>query len=861
MRVVAVVSAWAALTLFGLATPAAAALSPDRVPTFHLRARVTSAAGQPPGGRTFTFHVAKASAKATGDAWSDWLTFDRTAAEENLKGYPAIYLKGYPVVTALTVDGVADPTAVEAELKLDETGEVVPLAGDLFGPRLSLLVWREAFGGKPHAATAAQYNRWYWAALKGVEVPPDKRPKRFPITDRFIGTDDDRTNWREGIENLTKAGFSAIMLPPSKPVREIARDLGVTKTAWAVYSPPGYAFDAAPPGKEPPEGPDEWAKKQAKAYTDAGWDVKDVAAFAMSDEPGWYYPATLKLADDPAVLARFREYLKAQGLKPADLGAESWDAVRPVGRTAAKDLPSKRLFYWSMRFFPHDSARYFADCTRAMEAAFYPGLPLTTNWNFFAGRFYVPGPVANNADKTSPDAAMGCHDPFEFARMRGCTMLWTEDWFPDRQAYQWSFYCARLRSAAEKGGVQFGGYVVPRASGDGPDGLLKKTMCLVGSGGKAVKYYVFGPEYAFPGNCYSDRPGDHLRQIAEANAMIGAAEDLLWEGKRPKPQVAILSPRSSQAWDLKDMPVAKGIEDATNTNLTGRTMDYMAEVYGLYLALQAESVAVEFVDEDDLTADGLKPYKLIYLTEPNVPEEGQRGLVEWVKAGGRLFTASGAAARDRYDEPCTILSDAAGTTEVPRDRVLVADLPGLKESGRDNAGRSAIVAYGPRGTLKDPPDPSKPMPRFTDGAPLALYRRLGAGEVMHHTFMPGLSYARAAGRTWDGLPKADGPGLLRDRITCVPLAGVGTGEQPAAAWVSGGRVGPAEASMLLSDKGAAVTVLNWSTQPGTVELKVRVPFTVRSVEAVRAGPLPFDGGQPLKLSLPLKAVDVIMIRP
>ena len=65
----------------------------------------------------------------------------------------------------------------------------------------------------------------------------------------------------------------------------------------------------------------------------------------------------------------------------ADLGAQTWETVRPAGRSTAKDLPSRRLFYWSMRFFPHDSARYFAECTRAMEAAFYPGLPLTSTGN------------------------------------------------------------------------------------------------------------------------------------------------------------------------------------------------------------------------------------------------------------------------------------------------------------------------------------------------------------------------------------------------------------------------------------------------------------------------------------------------
>ena len=31
-----------------------------------------------------------------------------------------------------------------------------------------------------------------------------------------------------------------------------------------------------------------------------------------------------------------------------------------------------------------------------------------------------------------------------------------------------------------------------------------KMMAIVASGGKAIKFYVFGPEYNFPGNCYSE---------------------------------------------------------------------------------------------------------------------------------------------------------------------------------------------------------------------------------------------------------------------------------------------------------------------------------------------------------------------
>jgi hypothetical protein len=120
----------------------------------------------------------------------------------------------------------------------------------------------------------------------------------------------------------------------------------------------------------------------------------------------------------------------------------------------------------------------------------------------FAGRGYVAGPVGNNRAKTDPQAAMLSLDWFEFGRARGSTLMWTEDWFGDSEASQWGYYGARLRSAsrlAPSKDVIHGGYIVPRAGGQLSDGLLMKMMAIIGSGGKALKFYVFGPEYNFPG--------------------------------------------------------------------------------------------------------------------------------------------------------------------------------------------------------------------------------------------------------------------------------------------------------------------------------------------------------------------------
>ncbi len=843
-----------AWVIIGLcAVGAIAAPPPEQVPTFTLRARVAQVGGKSPEASKLTVHLGSASATLSGPAWSEWLAFDRTQVDRTLKEYPAIYLDRWPVVVHLSFDGVADPTLVEAELKFDREARAIPLRGELMGPSLGLLVWREGSDEHAAAATMAVYNQRYWKAIEDVQLAANLRPKHFAFVDRFIGGDDDRIDWREGIFNLARAGFSAVMVPPSKPIRSLLLESGVKRTAWAVYSPPGYAFEnPLNPNDKPFQTPAGWAAELAKPYLEAGYAPTDLAAIAMADEPGWYYPGAFKMLELPAAAARFHSYLQAQGLKPQDVGATSWDEVKPIGRSGAKDRASRVCFYWTTRFFAWDSARYFANCTRALEGALYPGIPLTTNWNFFSGRLYVPGPVANNADRKSPDAAMGGHDWLEFGRMRGCTMLWTEDWFSDAQAYQWSFYASKLRCAAEKGGISFGGYVVPRAAGDRDDGLLQKILCLVGSGAKGVNTYVFGPEYNFPGNCYSDRP-NHLRKFAEAFGMIGRAEDVLWPGKRPRPQVAILSPKSSEMWDSAEGKNPTPISDATNVHLNSETVDYMAEVADLYLALEHANIPTDFVEEEDLTPAGLAAYRVLYLTEPDVPEEFQKGLVEWVRSGGILVTVPGAGRHDRYGDACHILADLDSNGETPYPRTQIANLASLRQVGTLKLGAGTAPAFGARAELGQPGN--KPIAMFDDNAAATVRTVAGKGSVTHFAWFPGISYARTATTAKGRLPSGYSDLIREAIVTPAREAGVSPPVITDHAIV--------ETPLLISDAGAAVTLLNWNNEPiEKLMMTVRVPFIVKSVQSVSAGAIPFtvEAGE-VHFSLPLRSADIVSLKP
>ena len=74
-----------------------------------------------------------------------------------------------------------------------------------------------------------------------------------------------------------------------------------------------------------------------------------------------------------------------------------------------------------------------------------------------------------------------------------------------------------------------------------------------------------------------------------------------------------------------------------------------------------KNIPVDFVDEAGLVETGtLKPYKVIFITEPDLPTAGANALGEWVKSGGTLITVSNAGTHDAYHEPSSVLSNLSG---------------------------------------------------------------------------------------------------------------------------------------------------------------------------------------------------------
>ncbi|TAM79830.1 MAG: hypothetical protein EPN47_18755 [Acidobacteria bacterium] len=821
------------------------ALKASQVPLFSLRAQVAKTGGHAPTTQSFIFslNTGKQKVSARSDAWSPWLEFSAADAEAALQVYSNRSRGQFPVMLWLGITPVVDPTLVNVQIRFPGPDSTFDLHGDLFGPSLGIMVWRDANTNAPRAATMAGYNQRYWHEFDAAALPASQRPKNFLIVDRFIGGDADRLDWQEGISHLAEIGITAMIVPPTAPLRDMLLENGIRRIALGggiVDGPLGIGTTTADIEK--------WSSGFAANYFKANFQPGDFSQFALADEPGWYYPSAMEAVDkNPAALRIFQHYLADQHLTPAMLGAAYWGQVHPIGRsrvTQGAPLAARRLFYWTCRFFPWYAAEYMREGTDELHRAFTPDLKTFSNWNNFAGQYYFEGFPANNPNPQSPDAAMAAPDWFESGRMKATDFLWTEDWFGNNRAWEWSFYASKLRSIAYKNDLQFGAYIVGRSAGEPLDGFLQKVLTLIGGGAKAVFYYNFGPEYNFPGNSYSEVPGA-AAQFAHADKMIAEAEDVLWPGREPQAQVAILQPRSSEVWDGLHIPPGSRVLGVTNNELNNQNLDYIAEEFDEYVALEMSDIPVDFVSEDGLTDGTLAKYKVLYITEPDIPSEGQKAIARWVRNGGTLAMVPGAAQADRYDESANILTLLAGSP--PHQRTYIWYAPGLKSTGM--IGNSHTF-----GERSEPTFKGKPVVLFNDHTPAVYEGHVEAGNIIYFSYFPGLSYGRLVLDNHLGLQRSAEADSLRSQVlTPVRVAHVSPAVQVSASYV--------ETPMLVSSAGAAITLLNWTGGDlSSVRVTVREPFRIGTATSVTHGPIRFQRqGDVVAFSLPLGAADVVKL--
>jgi len=545
----------------------------------------------------------------------------------------------------------------------------------------------------------------------------------------------------------------------------------------------------------------------------------------------------------------FRTWLRDEMAVPlADLGADSWETVAPV--TEAERDGSPALYYWSQRFRSKAFADFLRFQTDTSEELF-PGSPPVTV-NFSDGAVYSANMYGGGADY------------FHIFESRALTMAWSEDWSNIASTYQCAGYNVDLLRAASKYHDQPIGMYVITSYGRTPLDVKLKAYSSLGRGARVLHSFSYGPKYA------GHEPGWYLQKnmyhpMTQLTHEIGGAEDLLLQAERLKSEVAFLYSTTSDIWTT-------GVD-----NLPG--FDRMHS----YLALIHAQVPVDFVSEEDVAGGELAGYKALYVFGPNLHSSAAAPIADWVRSGGTMYLAGGAAVADEYNRPARALDDALGLT-----RGEVATLHTHTAAGRYmgnlEAAGTAAVAAGEIELLGVRQEVSGGEMLASDAeGPVAARVACGDGTVFACGFAPGLSYIHRALAARDAAgspaPDPDSPLVF---ATMGSWSNVKPGEMSYNPWEypeaerefllepvrHAGVVTPVEldrplveAFYLTGEQGAVVTLANYSLQPiEKLSVTVRAGRVPSKLESVRNGPLQFSAEDGvLTTEVPLLDTDILKL--
>jgi len=470
------------------------------------------------------------------------------------------------------------------------------------------------------------------------------------------------------------------------------------------------------------------------------------------DEMGVYAKAHIVRCELCA--GKFREYLRGLKVPLAELGAASWEEVKPFdcwGEPAAEKGKGKKAaaaapvpanaaeslrYYYTYRFMTYATGQVFPEAARTFKKA---GIPL----------YAMQGPT--------PSWSGASLDWHEFYDLDANTAFVFETSNRDARSWQWESYLADLgRGIATRHAMPMGCLVKPHRGAP-----AQRMLTVVARGARAIEWYTYGPDYA-KGDSFSQSP-ELLGRVARAAQFLGRAEDFLYGAKMaPEPQVAFVSPRSSEIWGKPSGLDITAFEDAK----------------WVYLALAHAHVPVAILSEQQLAEGGLERFKMLYVVGPNLRRDAAARVEEWVRKGGTLWTDALGLSRDEANQPAGALREMLGLN------VRKLESWGSVEPYRATQFKPMVETAPPAGAVLDfrgakiqaaigrePLDSpgGEPLAKFADGK-VALARHVhGQGQVIVAGLWAGLTYSAKVRRA-DFDMRADFDPAVRDLIASPALA-------------------------------------------------------------------------------------------
>jgi hypothetical protein len=760
---------------------------------------------------------------------STWIDISRLTAEQGAASVRFIFetrsaLGGQGVKARFDFATAGDESAIVRSITEHDPGNVIAfrIPSDLSGDKARLASIREDAQRRLDEVTA-------------LHLPPGPLPKKIWCMTGFRSNGQFYTDPAiaemdfDTIRMLGMNGFWEQNGGQPGDLRRMAAARGIDRST--VY----WRNVESPPRDPKLEGATPLVWDALEQYIDRAYS--DSVAAARKAHPNGLPTVIADLMDEPDgqpfdgpdYQRGFRDYAAAQGLAPQFFGRKAWDQVlapklswreffKIRSEVAAGPLESRRLFYWTARFWNRCTARLYAMATRKVEQL-APGVG--TRVNFGPPWWYDYGTLPRGIDA------------FEFGRLRGVSLGFNEDWVGNGNArvpmemntmlMDWS------RAAARPAEPLVGCYITRDANRTAVK--LRAFACLAREA-KIFDFYYYGPAYTFFDHWSDNLP--MVQGVAELIRDLGQVDEILWEGRAPRPQVALFYSRSWPVWKEDDSE--------------------QCEQMMVYLSLLHAGLPVDIVSDDEMI-DGrfaARAYRCLYVVNESVLAAAAAEIERWVRGGGRLWCSGWAGARDEYNTPTDAWNGLLGIRG--RSWQPAGDLKRLGQPLQPDDWRRPI--FGRETKL----DWIVPATRPANGISAARdvgQRAAGAGQVCVVPWTAGKEYMDGA-REIDGqLAKAvvyptDG---RRSVITgfaaaCGALAPATTSADQILAWP------------LWTQHQGVILLANFSGQPAqSLTVRFASPLPVNRLRSIRHGELPFarQANQQVEAALPMREVTDILV--
>lgn len=571
--------------------------------------------------------------------WSDWTPFFATP-EKQMTLCLAFWEDGLPPIAEAKLDG-GNITGFEAEVSFASAPEDAAIVKTVHhrASHYNLALYLPNLEG-PVSAWGPQICTLFEYAQRRLAIYQSLGAIQCPPAEQFIITGD------------SIRGYHTKLYDPDTDRLEdtIQSLLGVNTPLVRVPAVEALKLD--------PFDPQFTSNLRAKLLAAVPTIPAGRVCILIGDEPNVISLDTIRKS--PAGPTAFRDWLQSQGIKPSDVGAETWEQVLPIGRSDVVDRLTARLYLETVWFQQITTALTFHRYTALCHQLW--GDRVVTGTDAFYGSFTA--------------------QPDYFVESRFGAV--------DRQTHHFGsgeqgggaktvgndlFLADLLRSASQQGTVRTGILWYPSRIAQGWGTLLSGVTALA-HGMQRIHYYGYGPMYSGWEYFSDDRNKiDAFMAAAQISRMATQYERYLLEGARPPAQVGTVLSRSTPIWTkttTEDMQTRFGWPDGRSP--AGRLRLLEANIGGpqgwpverrmMHAALGWASVPTDVVPEETLENGDLARYRVLYVQEPNLSAAAQQALEAWVRAGGILYLGPGAATRDELNAPRNLLEKLCGRTEV-----------------------------------------------------------------------------------------------------------------------------------------------------------------------------------------------------